>query len=68
MFFLDWSIFNCNLSLSYMRWLCKRRCQLRNSIRLTHHLNFLYFFLKFPVLGLVFGIFGARCNTLCVIF
>jgi hypothetical protein len=34
----------------------------------THHLYFLYLFLKFPVLGLVFGILGARRDALCVIF
>lgn len=35
---------------------------------LTHHLYFLYFFLKLPVLGLVLGIFRARRDALSVIF
>ena len=35
---------------------------------LSHHFYFFDLFLKFPVLGLVFGIFGAGCNTLSVIF
>jgi len=60
-------IFTCNLSLSYMRWL--RVSQLYgDGIKLTHQFYFFYLFLKFPVLGLVFGILGAGCDTLSVIF
>lgn len=66
MFRLDWRIFICNLSLSFMRWRCVSLLN-KDGIRLTHHLNFLDLFLKLPVLGLVFGIFCARRDALCVI-
>jgi len=60
-------IFTCNLSLSYMRRL--RVSQLyEDGIKLTHQFYFFDLFLKFPVFSLVFGILGAGCNTLCVIF
>ena len=39
-----------------------------DGIQLTHHVYFFDLFLKFPVLGLVFSILGAGCDTLCVIF
>ena len=62
---LDWRIFICNLSLSL--WDGSVSLLHKDSIRLTHRLYFLDFFLKFPVLGLVFCILCARCDALCVI-
>ena len=54
------------LVIVLMRWQCVSLLN-EDDIRVTHRLYFLDLFLKLPVLGLVFGILCARCDSLCVI-